>query len=84
MAREREAVTVLDIRTAEDRAQWSIPESIHIDAYNDLKQGMPALSQMPRSLLGADRDDLQHGDGKPDGGEVLRARGLDALFLEAA
>ena len=34
-------VTVLDIRADEDRSQWSIPGSLHIDAYKDLKEGRP-------------------------------------------
>jgi len=34
-----QAVTVVDIRTQEDRALWSIPGSIHIDAYDALRQG---------------------------------------------
>ena len=32
-------VTVLDIRTAEDRSQWWIPGSLHVDAYESLKAG---------------------------------------------
>jgi glyoxylase-like metal-dependent hydrolase (beta-lactamase superfamily II)/rhodanese-related sulfurtransferase len=32
-------VTVLDIRAEEDRQQWSIPGSVHINAYDDLKAG---------------------------------------------
>lgn len=34
-------VTVLDIRSAEDRAQWSIPGSMHVNAYELLKSGNP-------------------------------------------
>lgn len=34
-------VTVLDIRTPEDRAQWFIPGSIHVNAYDALKAGDP-------------------------------------------
>jgi glyoxylase-like metal-dependent hydrolase (beta-lactamase superfamily II) len=34
-------VTVLDIRTPEDRAQWSIPGSLHVNAYDALKAGNP-------------------------------------------
>jgi glyoxylase-like metal-dependent hydrolase (beta-lactamase superfamily II)/rhodanese-related sulfurtransferase len=32
-------VTVLDIRTPEDRAQWFIPGSMHVNAYEALKAG---------------------------------------------
>ena len=34
-------VTVLDIRTPEDRAQWFVPGSIHVNAYDALKAGDP-------------------------------------------
>lgn len=32
-------VTVLDVRTAEARAEWSIPGSLHVDAYAALNAG---------------------------------------------
>jgi len=34
-------VTVLDVRNPEDRAQWSIPGSLHVNAYDALKAGDP-------------------------------------------
>jgi glyoxylase-like metal-dependent hydrolase (beta-lactamase superfamily II) len=34
-------VTVLDIRTDEDRAQWAIPGSVHVNAYEALREGRP-------------------------------------------
>ena len=37
----REPVTVVDVRSAEARAEWSIPGSVHVDAYADLRQGRP-------------------------------------------
>lgn len=36
---DKRPVTVLDIRTDEDRAQWSIPGSLHVNAYEALKSG---------------------------------------------
>jgi len=36
---EDRPVTVLDIRAPEERAQWFIPGSIHVNAYNALKSG---------------------------------------------
>ena len=40
---EKRPVTVLDVRLDEDRAQWSIPGSIHINAYEALKAGQRDL-----------------------------------------
>jgi glyoxylase-like metal-dependent hydrolase (beta-lactamase superfamily II) len=42
MLAEHQPVTVLDIRKAEDRTEWAIPGSLHIDAYEALKAGNPA------------------------------------------
>jgi len=36
---EKRPVTVLDIRTDEDRAQWAIPGSVHLNAYDALRAG---------------------------------------------
>ena len=36
---ERRPVTVLDIRTDEDRSQWAIPGSVHLNVYKDLRAG---------------------------------------------
>jgi glyoxylase-like metal-dependent hydrolase (beta-lactamase superfamily II)/rhodanese-related sulfurtransferase len=44
-------VTVLDIRTVDDYAQWAIPGSVHINAYEALRNGRPgalAEAQLPR------------------------------------
>ena len=34
-------VTVLDIRTDDDRLQWAIPGSLHVNAYEALQNGQP-------------------------------------------
>jgi glyoxylase-like metal-dependent hydrolase (beta-lactamase superfamily II)/rhodanese-related sulfurtransferase len=38
---ERRDVLVLDVRSDEDRQQWSIPGSRHVNAYHELKVGRP-------------------------------------------
>lgn len=37
----QQPVTVLDIRTDEGRAQWAIPGSVHVNAYEALRAGQP-------------------------------------------
>ena len=34
-------VTVLDVRTDDDRTQWAIPGSLHVNAYEALRNGQP-------------------------------------------
>lgn len=36
---EKRPITVLDVRLDEDREQWSIPGSVHVNAYEALKAG---------------------------------------------
>src|SRR5437899_677882 len=38
---QKRDVVVLDVRNDEDREQWSIPESTHVNAYEELKAGRP-------------------------------------------
>jgi glyoxylase-like metal-dependent hydrolase (beta-lactamase superfamily II)/rhodanese-related sulfurtransferase len=42
----RQPLTVLDVRPADERVEWSIPGSLHVDAYTSLRAG-------DRSVLGA-------------------------------
>jgi glyoxylase-like metal-dependent hydrolase (beta-lactamase superfamily II) len=47
----QQPVTVLDIRTDEDRAQWAIPGSRHVNAYDALRGGEPgalAAADLPK------------------------------------
>jgi glyoxylase-like metal-dependent hydrolase (beta-lactamase superfamily II)/rhodanese-related sulfurtransferase len=75
-------VTVLDVRSAADRAEWAIPGSLHFDAYALLKAGDPnALSglELPAdtpvvTVCGAGATSLI-------AAEQLRARGIDARSL---
>jgi rhodanese-related sulfurtransferase len=75
-------VTVLDIRTPEDRAQWFIPGSIHVNAYDALKSGDP------QALKGVDLPNdrpvvtiCNAGKVSQIAAEQLYERGLEALSL---
>jgi rhodanese-related sulfurtransferase len=78
-----EPVTVLDVRKAEDRAEWQIPGSVHVDAYDALKAKDPSAmeeAELPEGLpvvtvCGA-------GNSSAVAAEQLRARGYEALSLE--
>jgi glyoxylase-like metal-dependent hydrolase (beta-lactamase superfamily II) len=82
MLAERQPVTVLDIRKAEDRAEWSIPGSLHFDAYEALKAGDPgalADAAIPMdapvvTICGAGKVSIT-------AMELLRDRGFDARSL---
>jgi Rhodanese-like domain len=39
MLERGEQVTVVDVRKGEDHAEWSIPGSVHVDAYDALHAG---------------------------------------------
>ena len=82
MLADHRPVTVLDVRPAADRAEWAIPGSIHIDAYDALKAGDPeALAglQLPEgspvvTVCAAGKTSLIAMD-------QLRERGYDARSL---
>jgi glyoxylase-like metal-dependent hydrolase (beta-lactamase superfamily II) len=76
-------VTVLDIRPADERAEWAIPGSIHIDAYDALKANDPNV--LASLVLPGDRPVVTVcGAGATSlvAAQQLRARGLQALSLE--
>ena len=72
-------VNVLDIRTPEDREEWAIPGSIHVNAYERLKADEPdALSGVD---LPKDRPVVticNAGKVSQVAAEQLRQRGIDA------
>jgi rhodanese-related sulfurtransferase len=39
MLERGERVTIVDVRKGEDHAEWSIPDSVHVDAYDALNAG---------------------------------------------
>lgn len=79
---EERLVTVLDIRTDDARAEWSIPGSVHINAYDDLRKGRPGpLAQM---VIPADRPVVtvcNVGRISQTAADVLTGLGFDALSL---
>jgi glyoxylase-like metal-dependent hydrolase (beta-lactamase superfamily II) len=77
------SVTMLDIRKAEDRAEWSIPGSIHVEAYEALKARDPmALANV--SLPTGVPVVTVCGVGKAAliAAAQLQARGIHAVALE--
>lgn len=80
---EQQPVTILDVRPRPDYAEWCIPGSIHIDAYDALKAHDPA------ALSGVELPTDQPvvtvcGVGRTSqiAAEQLQARGVRALSLE--
>src|SRR5437870_662519 len=76
-------ITVLDVRPAAERAEWSIPGSVHAEAYDALRRGDPtALADFHPT--NGDRVVTVCAAGKTSmlAAKRLRARGLDAVSLE--
>ncbi len=75
-------VTVLDIRTPEDRAEWFIPGSLHVNAYDALKAG--ELDALQGVCLPKDRPVVavcNIGKVSQIAAERLQERGFEALSL---
>jgi glyoxylase-like metal-dependent hydrolase (beta-lactamase superfamily II) len=76
-------VTVLDVRSQEDRAQWSIPGSLHIDAYDALKQGRTdALDSIAAPANQPIVTVCNRGKVSQIAAERLEAQGFQAMSLE--
>jgi glyoxylase-like metal-dependent hydrolase (beta-lactamase superfamily II) len=75
-------VTVLDIRTAADRAEWWIPGSLHVDAYAALSRGDRAA--LTGAALPADRPVVVAcgaGIAAREAARQLAERGFEASYL---
>src|SRR4051812_27308100 len=80
---ERRPVTVLDVRSDEDRLQWSIPGSLHINAYEALKAGSrTALSDIELPTDHPVVTVCNLGRMSERAAAELSARGIHALSLE--
>ena len=78
----QQPVTVLDIRTDEDRAQWAIPGSIHLNTYEALRAGQPgALADASLSLDRPVVTVCNAGRVSQIAADILSKRGFDARSL---
>ena len=76
-------VTVLDVRPGAEYAEWSIPGSVHADAYEALRRRDPnALADFRPTNGGRVVTVCAAGKTSMLAAERLRARGLDAVSLE--
>lgn len=50
-----EALTIVDVRPEAERAEWSIPGSLHVDAYRSLREGDGAVLAAFAAALPKDR-----------------------------
>jgi glyoxylase-like metal-dependent hydrolase (beta-lactamase superfamily II)/rhodanese-related sulfurtransferase len=79
---ERRPVTVVDVRSADARAEWSIPGSVHVDAYAELREGRPG--PLATESFPADRPIVtvcNAGRMSEIAADALIGRGLDARSL---
>ncbi len=77
-----EPVTVVDVRTDDDRTQWAIPGSVHVNAYEALRKGQ--LGPLGDATLPRDRPVVTvcgAGRTSQTAAELLAKRGYDARSL---
>lgn len=78
-----ERVTVLDVRDAEDHAEWTIPGALGCDAYDDLSAGRPGriatFDLLPRGVPVVTV--CYAGNTSRIAADALRERGFDAVSL---
>jgi glyoxylase-like metal-dependent hydrolase (beta-lactamase superfamily II) len=78
----RRRVTVVDVRGEEDRAQWAIPGSVHVNAYEALRSGQ--LGTLANVDLPRDRPVVtvcNAGRVSQTAAAILAQRGFDARSL---
>ena len=83
MLNSNQDVFVLDVRPSDQRAEWGIAESVHVDAYKELNNGDGSIldevnipDNIPVVTVCA------AGKTSMIASKVLRARGIDAYSLE--
>lgn len=75
-------VTVLDIRKDDDRSQWAIPGSMHVDAYDALRNGQAgALADLDIPIDRPVVTVCNAGKVSQTAADVLANRGFDARSL---
>jgi rhodanese-related sulfurtransferase len=83
MLERGERVRVVDIRKGEDHAEWSIPGSVHFDAYDALHAGDERAMEGLELPEGAPVVTIcGRGRSSAVAAEQLRRRGYEALSLE--
>lgn len=79
---EQRPVTVIDVRTDEDRGQWAIPGSVHVNAYEALQAGKPGrLADVTFSPGRPLVTVCNAGRVSQTAADLLSTRGLDARSL---
>lgn len=83
MLERGERVTVVDVRKEEDHAEWSIPGSVHVDAYDALNSGDDGAMEGLELPEGAPVVTVcGRGRSSAVAAEQLRRQGYDAFSLE--
>jgi rhodanese-related sulfurtransferase len=83
MLERGEPVTVLDVRKGEDHAEWSIPGSVNLDAYDALNAGDESAMEGVELPEGAPVVTVcNRGRSSAVAAEQLRRRGHEAFSLE--
>jgi rhodanese-related sulfurtransferase len=82
MLERGERVTVVDVRKGEDHAEWSIPGSVHVDAYDALHAGDERAMEGLELPEGAPVVTVcGRGRSSAVAAEQLRRQGYEALSL---